>query len=50
MMMKLPYGIANFETIRTEGCFYVDKTRYLECARIARAIPPAPSPISIPIS
>lgn len=30
MMMKLPYGIANFETIRTEDYFYVDKTRYLE--------------------
>ncbi len=27
--MKLPYGIANFETIRTEGYFYVDKTRYI---------------------
>ncbi|GAK59507.1 hypothetical protein U27_06492 [Candidatus Vecturithrix granuli] len=30
MMMKLPYGIANFETIRTEDYFYVDKTPYLE--------------------
>lgn len=29
-MMKLPYGIANFEKIRTEGYFYVDKTRYIE--------------------
>ena len=28
--MKLPYGNANFEKIRTEGYFYVDKTRYLE--------------------
>ncbi len=28
--MKLPYGIANFNTIRTESYFYVDKTRYLE--------------------
>ncbi len=29
-MMKLPYGTANFETIRTEDYFYVDKTRYIE--------------------
>jgi hypothetical protein len=28
--MKLPYGIANFEKIRTEGYFYVDKTRYID--------------------
>lgn len=28
--MKLPYGIANFETIRTENYFYVDKTQYIE--------------------
>lgn len=28
--MKLPYGIANFEALRTEGYFYVDKTPYLE--------------------
>ncbi len=28
--MKFPYGEANFHTIRTEGYFYVDKTRYLE--------------------
>ena len=28
--MKLPYGQANFATIRTEGYYYVDKTRYLE--------------------
>ena len=28
--MKLPYGNANFESLRTEGYFYVDKTRYLE--------------------
>ena len=28
--MKLPYGIANFEKIRTEDYFYVDKTEYIE--------------------
>ena len=28
--MKLPYGESNFEKIRTEGYFYVDKTRYIE--------------------
>jgi len=27
--MKLPYGISNFEKIREEGYYYVDKTRYL---------------------
>lgn len=28
--MKFPYGTSNFEKIRTEGYFYVDKTRYIE--------------------
>ncbi len=28
--MKLMYGEANFHTLRTEGAFYVDKTRYIE--------------------
>ncbi len=28
--MRFPYGEANFHKIRTEGYFYVDKTRYLE--------------------
>ena len=28
--MKFPYGEANFEKIRSEGYFYVDKTRYIE--------------------
>ena len=28
--MKFPYGISNFEKIRTEGYFYVDKTHYIE--------------------
>jgi len=28
-MVKLPYGIASFEKIRTENYFYVDKNRYL---------------------
>ncbi len=28
--MKLPYGISNFAELRTEGYFYVDKTRYIE--------------------
>ncbi len=28
--MKFPYGEANFYKIRTEGYFYVDKTRYIE--------------------
>ena len=28
--MKFPYGTSNFEKIRSEGYFYVDKTRYIE--------------------
>ncbi len=28
--MKLPYGISNFAELRTEGYFYIDKTRYIE--------------------
>ena len=28
--MKLPYGESNFEKIRTEGYWYIDKTRYIE--------------------
>ena len=27
--LKIPYGVANFKTIRTEGLYYVDKTAYL---------------------
>ncbi|MDR1379984.1 MAG: AAA family ATPase, partial [Tannerella sp.] len=27
---RLPYGICNFEKIRTEGYAYVDKTRFIE--------------------
>ena len=29
-MRDIPYGEANFETIRTENCIYVDKTEYIE--------------------
>ena len=28
--MKLPYGEASFEKIRTKGYYYIDKTRYIE--------------------
>lgn len=28
--MKLPYGASNFEQVRTEGYYYIDKTRYIE--------------------
>lgn len=28
--LKLPYGLSNFKEIRTEGYYYVDKTRYIE--------------------
>ena len=26
---KLPAGIQDFEKLRTKGCLYVDKTRYI---------------------
>ena len=29
-MFKIPYGISNFERIRTQGYLYVDKTRFIE--------------------
>ena len=29
-VIKLPVGIENFEEIRTEGFYYVDKTSILE--------------------
>ncbi len=28
--MKLPYGASNFEQVRTEGYYYIDKTDYIE--------------------
>ncbi len=28
--MKLPYGASNFEQIRTDGYYYIDKTGYIE--------------------
>ncbi len=28
--MKLPYGVSSFEKLRSEGYFFVDKTRYIE--------------------
>jgi len=27
--LKIPYGVSDFRTIRKEGLYYVDKTRYL---------------------
>ena len=27
--LKIPYGVADFKTIRNEGLYYIDKTRYL---------------------
>ena len=29
-MRDIPYGVANFEKIRTENGIYVDKTKYIE--------------------
>ena len=28
--MKLPYGNSNFKSIRTEKCYYIDRTTYIE--------------------
>ncbi len=28
-MLRLPYGVASFEGIRSEGCYYIDRTRYI---------------------
>lgn len=28
--VNLPYGIDNFEKLRTSGCYYIDKTRFLK--------------------
>lgn len=28
--MKIPYGIANFKSLKEEGYLYVDKTKYIE--------------------
>ncbi len=33
--MKLPYGLSNFAELRTEGYYYVDKTRYIELLEAA---------------
>lgn len=38
-MKKIPYGITDFETIRKEDYYYVDKTRYIEeVERVGRYI------------
>ena len=29
-MIKIPYGISGFETIRKEGFKYIDKTKYIK--------------------
>jgi hypothetical protein len=29
-MKKLPYGISNYEKLVEDGCYYVDKTKYIE--------------------
>ena len=28
--IKIPYGIANFEKVATQGYYYVDRTHYIE--------------------
>ena len=29
-MLKIPYGISDYKTLKEEGYYYVDKTMYLE--------------------
>ena len=29
-MLKIPYGISDFKTLKEENYYYVDKTNYLE--------------------
>ncbi|MEM8527615.1 MAG: AAA family ATPase, partial [Bacteroidota bacterium] len=29
-MIKIPYGISNFETLRNRGQYYVDRTNFIE--------------------
>ena len=29
-MKKIPYGISSFETIKTDGYYFVDKTMFIE--------------------
>ena len=28
-MKQIPYGISDFETLRKEGYYYIDKTKYI---------------------
>ena len=27
---RIPYGMMNFVTVRRDGCYYVDKTQFIE--------------------
>jgi len=29
-MKRIPYGISNFDKIKTENYYYIDKTKYIE--------------------
>ncbi len=29
-MLKIPYGLANYDELRTDKCFYLDRTQYIE--------------------
>ena len=43
--IKLPVGIESFDEIRSDGYYYVDKTKLIEAsARIVWRCPPSPSP------
>jgi len=35
--LKIPYGVADFKTIRNEGFYYVDKTMFLAKPEMERA-------------
>ncbi len=35
--IRIPYGVSNFESIKTENYIYIDKTKYIE---ILEKLPP----------
>ncbi len=38
MGKRVPYGIADFKTIREDGLLYIDKTMYIEKLEAQRAV------------
>ena len=38
MMFKVPYGVSNFERIRTQGYLHVDKTHFIFAFSVHEAV------------